>query len=166
MKIGAQNRKYRKPHAPRRRAKVPSNLTTATVVRNQGGCRSLVALERGWITAGEIEAVRLTLVRWVRQEVSGGSSGLAAARKKASLRWNTRLTQGVTAKGNNLRMGKGKGKVDHWVRAVNPGSVLLSVHKVPSLLGRRGLEKRRKKLGVKSVVVETLGYVSGWIKCA
>lgn len=96
MKIGAQNRKYRKPHAPRRRAKVSSNLTTATIVRNQGGCRSLVALERGWITAGEIEAVRLTLVRWVRQEVSGGASGgLGAARKKASLRWNTRLTQGL-----------------------------------------------------------------------
>jgi large subunit ribosomal protein L16 len=73
----------------------------------------LQVLERGWITARQIEAGRVCIVRQIRK---GGRMWVRIFPDKP-----------FTKKPQETRMGKGKGNVEGWVAPVKPGRVLFEV---------------------------------------
>jgi large subunit ribosomal protein L16 len=73
----------------------------------------LQAIEPGWITAAQIEAVRVTLSRKLKKV---GKVFLRVFPDKP-----------ITKKPAETRMGKGKGSVEFWVAAVKRGRVMFEV---------------------------------------
>lgn len=97
------------------------------------------ALEPGWITSRQIEAVRRVIVRYMRR------------RGKVYIRIFP--DKPVTAKPAETRMGKGKGSVDHWVAVVKPGRIMMEIDGVPADVAREALRLAGYKLPIKTQVV-------------
>ena len=62
----------------------------------------------------------------------------------------------VTAKPLEVRMGKGKGSVDHWAAKIRPGMMRFEVSGVPGARGRHALRSCGKKFPRKTTLVERL----------
>ncbi|HDN59257.1 MAG: 50S ribosomal protein L16 [Candidatus Neomarinimicrobiota bacterium] len=73
----------------------------------------LKALEPGWITSRQIEAVRVAITRKIR--------------KHGKLWIRIFPDKPVTKKPAETRMGKGKGSPEYWVAVVKPGRILFEV---------------------------------------
>lgn len=97
------------------------------------------ALEPGWITSRQIEAVRRAIVRHMRRR---GKYWVRIFPDKP-----------VTAKPAETRMGKGKGSVDHWVAVVKPGRILFEVGGIDTQTAREALHLAGYKLPIKTQVV-------------
>jgi len=104
------------------------------------GSRGLMAREEARVTARQLEAGR----RVRRYHV-----------KRAGKVW-IRLFPDVpvTAKPLEVRMGKGKGSVDHWVAKVRPGKRRFELAGVPDTRGRHALRCCGKKFPIKTTLVE------------
>jgi large subunit ribosomal protein L16 len=99
----------------------------------------LQALEPGWITSRQIEAMRRVVVRQMKRR---GKYWIRIFPDKP-----------VTAKPAETRMGKGKGAVDHWVAVVKPGRVMFEVAGVPEEIAREALRRATYKLPIRSQVI-------------
>ena len=77
------------------------------------GSHGLKALESGWITSRQIEAVRITISRRVRKM---GKMWIRIFPHKS-----------ITKKPAETRMGKGKGTPEYWVAVIKPGAILFEV---------------------------------------
>lgn len=97
------------------------------------------ALEPAWITARQIEAVRVTLTRTMKR------------RGRAYIRIFP--DKPVTKRGAETRMGKGKGAVDRWVSVVKPGRMMFEIGEVPEEVALEALRKARYKLPIKTQIV-------------
>lgn len=97
------------------------------------------ALEPGWITSRQIEAIRRTIVRHMRRR---GKYWIRIFPDKP-----------VTAKPAETRMGKGKGAVDHWVAVVKPGRIIFEVAGVPEDMAREALRLAGYKLPISTQIV-------------
>jgi large subunit ribosomal protein L16 len=82
----------------------------------------LKALENGWIKNTQIEAVRVILARQLHR---GGKLWIRIFPDKS-----------VTKKPAEVRMGKGKGDIDHWVAVVRRGRILFELGGVPQEYAR------------------------------
>lgn len=91
-------------------------------------------LERGWITNQQIEACRVAINRFFQRR---GKVWIRVFPDKP-----------VTKKPAEVRMGKGKGAVDHWVAVVRPGKILFEVANVPEDEAKSALRRAAAKLGV------------------
>ena len=100
---------------------------------------ALQALEPGWFTSRQIEAMRRTVVRHMRRR---GKYWIRIFPDKP-----------VTAKPAETRMGKGKGSVDHWVAVVKPGRIMFEVGGVPEDMAREALRLAAYKLPIRSQVI-------------
>lgn len=103
------------------------------------------ALDRGWITAQQIEACRVTITRYFQRR---GKVWIRIFPDKP-----------VTKKPAEVRMGKGKGAVDHWVAVVKPGRVLFEVGNVPMIEAQAALRLAAAKLGIKTRFVKRVEQV-------
>lgn len=99
----------------------------------------LQALEPGWITSRQIEAVRRAVVRYMRRR---GKYWIRVFPDKP-----------VTAKPAETRMGKGKGSVDHWVAVVKPGRLIFEVAGVSDEVAQEALRRAAYKLPIKTQIV-------------
>lgn len=97
-------------------------------------------LERGRITNKQIEACRIAINRHFNRR---GKVWIRIFPDKP-----------ITKKPAEVRMGKGKGAVDHWVAVVRPGRVLFEVGNVPKELAQNALKRAAAKLGIKTRFVE------------
>jgi large subunit ribosomal protein L16 len=97
-------------------------------------------LERGWITSQQIEACRVAITRFFSRR---GKVWVRIFPDKP-----------VTKKPAEVRMGKGKGNLDHWVASVKPGRVIFEVANVPKDVAQDALRRAAAKLGVKTRFVE------------
>ena len=100
----------------------------------------LKAVERGKITARQIESARRAINRHVKR---GG---------KIWIRIFPDVP--VTTKPLEVRMGKGKGNVEYWVAKVQPGRVLYEIEGVSEDVAREALRRASAKLPVKTLFVE------------
>ena len=99
----------------------------------------LKSLEASWISARQIESARRAIVGHVER---GADVYIRIFPDKP-----------VTAKGNEMPMGKGKGVVDHYVATVKPGTVLFEMGSVTEELARKSLKLAGYKLAVKTKFV-------------
>lgn len=107
------------------------------------GDYGLQALEPGWITSRQIEAVRRAIVRQMKRR---GNYWIRIFPDKP-----------VTAKPAETRMGKGKGSVDHWVAVVKPGRVMFEISGVSEEVAREALRRGSYKLPIKTHIVAREG---------
>ena len=99
----------------------------------------LKAVERGRVSARQIEAARRAMTRKV---------------KRTGKIW-IRIFPDVPISNKPLevRMGKGKGNVDHWISKVQPGTVLYEMEGVTEEEAREAFRLAANKLPIKTTFV-------------
>jgi large subunit ribosomal protein L16 len=100
----------------------------------------LKATERGRVTARQIEAARRAMTRHIKR---GG---------KIWIRIFPDVP--ISSKPLEVRMGKGKGNVDHWVAKIQPGAVLYEMEGVSEELAREAFRLAANKLPIKTTFVQ------------
>ena len=103
------------------------------------GTYGLKALEPGWITSRQIEAVRITISRRVRKT---GKMWIRIFPHKS-----------ITKKPAETRMGKGKGSPEYWVAVVKPGRVLFEVEGLDDEEVKETFKQCGYKLPIKTKMV-------------
>ena len=99
----------------------------------------LKAVERGRLTARQIESARRAITRHVKR---GG---------KIWIRIFPDVP--VTKKPIEVRMGKGKGNVEYWVAKVQPGFVMYEMEGVTEDIAREAFKLASAKLPIKTAFV-------------
>lgn len=126
--------KHRKWHKGRVRGAATRGTSLAF------GAYGLKSLQPIWLTARQIEAARRAMTRYVAR---GGKIWIRVFPDKP-----------VTIKGNEIRMGGGKGSVDHYVAAIQPGSMLFEMDGVTENTAREAMRLASHKLPVKTAFVK------------
>ena len=99
----------------------------------------LKALERGRITARQIEAARRAITRHIKR---GGRV------------WNRIFPdKPISTKPAEVRMGNGKGNPEYWVAQIQPGRVLYEMDGVDESVAREAFALAAAKLPVKTTFV-------------
>lgn len=97
------------------------------------------ALEPAWITANQIESVRVTLSRYT---------------KKVGKTWIKIFPdKPITKKPAETRMGSGKGNPEYFVAVVKPGRILFEITGLNEATSKEALKKAMHKLPVKCKIV-------------
>jgi large subunit ribosomal protein L16 len=96
----------------------------------------LKALENGWIKNTQIESVRVILARQLHR---GGKMWIRIFPHKS-----------ITKKPAEVRMGKGKGDLDHWVAVVRRGRVLFELGGVQEEYAKRCFRMAAYKLPMRT----------------
>ena len=103
------------------------------------GDYGLQALESGKITARQIEAARIAMTRHIKR---GGQVWIKMFPDHP-----------VTKKPLEVRMGKGKGSVDHYVAYIKPGRVLYEMDGVDVDIATEALKLAAAKLPIKTKII-------------
>lgn len=98
------------------------------------GSYGLKATQASWVTARQIEASRRAMTRFVQR---GGKIWIRVFPDKP-----------VTIKGSEVRMGGGKGPVDHYVAVVKPGTILFEMDGVAREVAAEAFRLASHKLPV------------------
>ena len=99
----------------------------------------LKAVERGRLTARQIEAARRAMTRHIKR---GGKIWIRVFPDVP-----------ISSKPLEVRMGKGKGNVDYWVSKGQPGTVLYEIEGVDEELAREAFRLAANKLPIKTTFV-------------
>ena len=103
------------------------------------GDYGLKAIDRGRITARQIEAARRAMTRHIRR---GGKIWIRIFPDKP-----------ITKKPLEVRQGKGKGNVEYWVAQIQPGRILYEMSGVEEDLAKEALTLAASKLPVNTKFV-------------
>jgi large subunit ribosomal protein L16 len=133
MLLQPRKTKYRKQQKGRVRGKASRGYTLAF------GDYGLKVLEGGWLTAQQLEAGRVAIVR--------------TARKGAKVWIRVFPDKPLTKKPAETRMGKGKAPVEGWVAVVKPGTVIYEISGVPAEVAKEALRLAGSKLPFKCKIV-------------
>ncbi len=124
---------YRKQHKGKNRG-------LATVGnRISFGEFGMKAIDRGRITARQIEASRRAITRHVK--------------RNAKIWIRLFPDKPITKKPLEVRQGKGKGNVEYWVALVQPGRVMYEIQGVSEAVAREAFRLGAAKLPVKTTFV-------------
>jgi large subunit ribosomal protein L16 len=99
----------------------------------------LRALQCGWVTARQIEAGRVALMRHIKR---GGKLWIRIFPDKP-----------ITKKPAETRMGKGKGAPEDWVAVIKPGRILYEMEGVPEAIAREAFLLASHKLPIETKFV-------------
>ncbi|MCU0652025.1 MAG: 50S ribosomal protein L16 [Candidatus Omnitrophica bacterium] len=99
----------------------------------------LKVLQNGWIRNNQVEAVRVILARQLHK---GGKMWIRIFTDKP-----------ITKKPAEVRMGKGKGDLSHWVVVVKRGKILFELGGVPEEYARYCFRLAAYKLPLKTKFV-------------
>tara|TARA_Y100001970_G_scaffold183519_1_gene223211 strand:- start:156 stop:572 length:417 start_codon:yes stop_codon:yes gene_type:complete len=122
--------KYRKPQKGRMNGLAKGGDYVAF------GTYGLKAMESGWITSRQIEAVRITISRRVRKV---GKMWIRIFPHKS-----------ITKKPAETRMGKGKGSPEYWVAVVKPGRILFEIEGLDEEEAKETFKQCGYKLPIKT----------------
>ncbi len=128
--LAPKKMKYRKTHKGRIRGIAQSGNQLAF------GEFGLVALESGRISARQIEAARIAMTRQTKR---GGQVWIKIFPDTP-----------ITKKPAEVRMGKGKGAVDHYAAKVRPGRILYELGGIDKTVAISALELAAAKLPIKT----------------
>lgn len=103
------------------------------------GSFGLKSMEFGMITNRQIEAARIAMTRYMKRE---GKVWIRIFPDKP-----------ITSKPAEVRMGKGKGALDHYVAPVQPGRIMFEMDGVSFETAKEALRLAAQKLPVLTKVV-------------
>ncbi len=108
------------------------------------GSFALKSLDSSFITNRQIEAARIAMTRYMKRE---GKVWIRIFPDKP-----------ITSKPAEVRMGKGKGALDHWVAVVKPGTIMFEMDGVPSDVAHEALRLAAQKLPVQTKTITRRDY--------
>jgi large subunit ribosomal protein L16 len=108
------------------------------------GDYGLQSVDRGWLTAREIEAARVALTRHIKR---GGRVWTRVFPDKP-----------LTKKPAETRMGKGKGAPEFWVAVIKPGRMIFEMEGVTPEVAKQALKLAGSKLSL-TTQIRTRGAV-------
>ena len=129
--------KLRKQQKGKRRGKAWRGSTLSF------GEYGLKVMECGYITDRQIEASRIAMTRFIKR---GGKIWLRLFPDKP-----------ITKKPAEVRMGSGKGALDHWVAVVRPGKILFEMEGVTPQIAAEAMRLASHKLPLKTKFVQRPG---------
>ena len=112
--------------------------------RLSNGMFGVKALDAVFVTSRQIEAARIAATRYMKRE---GQLWIKIFPDKP-----------ITKKPIEVRMGKGKGALDHYVAVVKPGRILFEISGVPIDVAKEALRLASQKLPVKTKFVIARDY--------
>ena len=112
--------------------------------RLSNGMFGVKALDSVFVTSRQIEAARIAATRYMKRE---GQLWIKIFPDKP-----------ITKKPLEVRMGKGKGALDHYVAVVKPGRILFEISGVPIDVAKEALRLPSQKLPVKTKFVIARDY--------
>nr|YP_009672640.1 ribosomal protein L16 [Dictyopteris divaricata]QDB64125.1 ribosomal protein L16 [Dictyopteris divaricata] len=123
--------KYRKYYKPRQVPKINPKLLTLKPHSHL----SLISLESTYVNGRQIEAARQTIRRKIK--------------RRGRLKIMIFPDIGISKKSTSSRMGKGKGKIDHWVGKISAGKTIFQLIGVPVKDGIPALKSGSNKFPIK-----------------
>ena len=108
------------------------------------GMYGIKALDSTFITSRQIEAARIAATRYMKRE---GQLWIKIFPDKP-----------ITKKPLEVRMGKGKGALDHYVAVVKPGRIIFEISGVPIEVAKEALRLAAQKLPVKTKFIIARDY--------
>ena len=129
--------KFRKQQKGKRRGKAWRGSSLSF------GEYGLKVLECGYITDRQIEASRIAMTRFIKR---GGKIWLRLFPDKP-----------ITKKPAEVRMGSGKGALDHWVAVVRPGKILFEMEGVTPEIAQEAMRLASNKLPLRTKFVHAAG---------
>jgi large subunit ribosomal protein L16 len=112
--------------------------------RLSNGMFGVKALDSVFVSSRQIEAARIAATRYMKRE---GQLWIKIFPDKP-----------ITKKPLEVRMGKGKGALDHYVAVVKPGRILFEISGVPIDVAKEALRLASQKLPVKTKFVIARDY--------
>ena len=103
----------------------------------------LKAIDRGWLTAIQLEAARVALTRHVKR---GGKIWMRVFPDKS-----------YTKKPAETRMGKGKGAPEYYVVVVKPGRILFEMGGIPEAMAKSAMRLCAYKIPIRTKFVKRTG---------
>ena len=103
------------------------------------GSYGLKSMDAGRLTNRQIESARIAMTRFMKRE---GKVWIRIFPDKP-----------ITEKPIQVRMGKGKGAVDHYVASIKPGRILFELDGVPSEVAVEALRLAAQKLPVQTKTI-------------
>ena len=100
------------------------------------GSFALKSMEEKFITNRQIESARIAMTRFMKRE---GKVWIRIFPDKP-----------ITKKPAEVRMGKGKGALDHWVAAIKPGTIMFEMDGVPIDVAKEAMRLAAQKLPVRT----------------
>jgi large subunit ribosomal protein L16 len=98
------------------------------------GTYALKSLDSSFITNRQIEAARIAMTRHMKRE---GNVWIRIFPDKP-----------ITSKPLEVRMGKGKGALDHYVAIVKPGRIMFEIDGVTEIVAKEALRLAAQKMPV------------------
>jgi len=98
------------------------------------------SLDRGWVTAQQIEACRVAITRYFS--------------RKGKVWVRIFPDKPITKKPAETRMGKGKGSLSHWVAVIRPGRILFEIAGVTKEEAQVAFRLAAAKLPIRTRFVE------------
>lgn len=130
--------KYRKQQKGRNRGMAHRGSTISF------GSFGLKSMDAGFITNRQIEAARIAMTRYMKRE---GKVWIRIFPDKP-----------ITAKPQEVRMGKGKGALSHYVAVIRPGRIMFELDGVSLETATEALRLAAQKLPVQTKVVVRRDY--------
>jgi len=125
--------KFRKQHKGRNRGLAQRANTVSF------GEYGLKSIDRGALTARQIEAARRAMTRYIKRN---GKIWIRVFPDKP-----------MTKKPLEVRQGKGKGSVEYWAALVQPGHLLYEMSGVSEDVAREAFKRAAAKLPVQTIFV-------------
>ena len=130
MPLSPARVKYRKMHRGSRKGTASSGHTVAF------GEYGLMALERCWMDAKQIESARVAITRYMKRK---GKMWIRVFPQKS-----------FTKKPLETRMGKGKAPLEGWVAVIRPANILFEVDGITEAEARESMRLAATKLPIKT----------------
>ncbi|KAB1066236.1 MULTISPECIES: 50S ribosomal protein L16 [Salibacter] len=130
-------------HRKVQKGRIKGNATRGAEI--SFGSFGIKTLEPARITSRQIEAARIAMTRYMKRE---GQVWIRIFPDTP-----------ITSKPAEVRMGKGKGALDHWVAKVKPGRILFELDGVKQEIAQEALRLAAQKLPVKTKFVVRRDYV-------
>ena len=130
--------KYRKAH----KGRIKGNANRGSQLAY--GSFGLKTMEASWITSRQIEAARVAMTRRMKRE--------------GRVWINIFPDKPITNKPAEVRMGKGKGALSHYVAVVKPGRIMFELEGVSIEIAKEALRLAAQKLPVKTKFIVRRDY--------
>jgi large subunit ribosomal protein L16 len=130
--------KYKKYHKGKKLFKLKNTFN----ILNFKTSLALKALEPGRLNSKQLIALRQTLNKLIK--------------KRGKNYIKIFPTIGVSKKPKEIRMGKGKGALDHWIFKVKAGVILCEMFTTSLPLGIKALKIVKKKIPLKTQIIQSL----------
>lgn len=128
--------KYKKQQKGKSFLKINSKINSINKNFNFIGLKTLDA---GRLTTNQLKTLRQSILKILK--------------KKGKLNLYTFPHTPITKKPIEIRMGKGKGNVDHWVAKIKAGTILCSISSLSNVLALNALKYAQIKIPFKTKII-------------